>query len=363
MRATILIVLLACSDQTSTDGGAMESGGATEAGGLDCGASMLCGDACVDVTSDMMNCGRCDHDCLGGDCKAGICQPVVIAQMQHDQCSSLVVDANRAYWVNQVYGVMQVPIAGGSVTVVPGTENGMQFDMRLALDNNYVYWTATTTTGGALRLAPKMGGMASDVYTFPYGADRLALRGSRLAWSWANNIGCQILDGDVTGGTQKTLATVPGGAMTITGLAMDDTDVYWTDTTRVVRVSTSGGSPTVLAQGTSPSSVAVDGTNGYWLDNGAVMACAKNGCKPAMLASGTSGGSLAELATDGSYVYWTDSNPNGSVMRVPVGGGASSTVASGQKTPTRIALDATAVYWIAALGGGAYANVMRVAKP
>jgi hypothetical protein len=36
--------------------------------------------ACVDLMSDGKNCGSCGHDCLGGPCNAGQCQPVMIAQ-------------------------------------------------------------------------------------------------------------------------------------------------------------------------------------------------------------------------------------------------------------------------------------------
>jgi len=36
--------------------------------------------SCVDTTSDGKNCGACGHDCLGGACLAGQCQPVELAQ-------------------------------------------------------------------------------------------------------------------------------------------------------------------------------------------------------------------------------------------------------------------------------------------
>src|SRR5262245_57850836 len=36
-----------------------------------------CGGA--DLATDAKNCGRCKHDCLGGACKLGKCQPVQIA--------------------------------------------------------------------------------------------------------------------------------------------------------------------------------------------------------------------------------------------------------------------------------------------
>lgn len=36
--------------------------------------------ACVDLMSDGKSCGACGHDCLGGTCVNGQCQPMLIAQ-------------------------------------------------------------------------------------------------------------------------------------------------------------------------------------------------------------------------------------------------------------------------------------------
>lgn len=44
------------------------------------GASAADGGTCeAHLASDSSNCGRCGHDCLGGACKGGVCQPVTLA--------------------------------------------------------------------------------------------------------------------------------------------------------------------------------------------------------------------------------------------------------------------------------------------
>jgi len=57
------------------------------------------------------------------------------------------------------------------------------------------------------------------------------------------------------------------------------------------------------------------------------------------------------IAVDATTVYWTSSidwsakAANGTIMKVPIGGGASTTAASGQVTPTSVAVDAANIYW------------------
>ena len=59
---------------SGSDGGGMGGTALTDAG-RDADSS-----SCVDTTSDGKNCGTCGHDCLGGTCTGGQCQPLLLAQ-------------------------------------------------------------------------------------------------------------------------------------------------------------------------------------------------------------------------------------------------------------------------------------------
>ncbi len=74
----------------------------------------LAADGCeVDVDVDATHCGACGHDCLGGVCAAGRCQPFAISAPLTTQALVLVIDETDAY-VGTSEGVLKVPLVSGA---------------------------------------------------------------------------------------------------------------------------------------------------------------------------------------------------------------------------------------------------------
>lgn len=119
-------------------------------------------------------------------------------------------------------------------------------------------------------------------------------------------------------------------AFGITAIALDDENVYWTETGSVVgsvnAIPKAGGSRRVLAGSeASPRQLIVDGTDVFWW-NGDVRTVSTSGGTPKTIAPGTRVGSdtLAAMGVDASFVYLSRTPCCAGVVgisRVPRGGG------------------------------------------
>ena len=186
----------------------------------------------------------------------------------------------------------------------------------------------------------------------------LAVDNTNVYWTNSGSPGVpSIMKVAISGGTPTTLAEVSGGPPQ--GVAVDPTSVYWTNTPvegtgAVMKLALAGGTPTTLASGSlAPSGIAVDGTSVYWaagdyadtVERGYVLRLSLDGGTPVTLASYSyppwSDGS--SIVVDATNAYWTTVS---SVMKVPLAGGTPVTLASDPTmAPASVAVDDTSVYW------------------
>lgn len=227
----------------------------------------------------------------------------------------IAVDSANVYFVESTTGapaeaaVVRVPLAGGSAVTLAQVGDAQSGDT-IAVDAHDVYWAATTdrTVTGAIMRVPIVGGTNATLASTQGVPVGLALAGPNLYF-------------------------------TVLGTAADQ----WNDGA-VLQVPIAGGVTTTLASGqTQASSLMTDGQDVYWTTWGSVMKMPLAGGGPVPLASGT-GGSWG-MALDGGYVYFEDVQTEQNILRVPIGGGTSSTFAT-HAVPSGIAVDGTNLYWV-----------------
>jgi hypothetical protein len=155
---------------------------------------------------------------------------------------------------------------------------------------------------------------------------------------------------------------LPAGS--ITGIALNDTSVYWASFGTILTASLVGGTVTTLVPRLDPygapsGNLAIDSKNVYWADpdEGAIMSVPVIGGTPVTLVPGaphsTPGepGSVYYLAIDATSVFWVNNGYDvdggvggrGALLKMPLGGGAQITL--GQAPSTPITLDATNIYF------------------
>lgn len=291
-----------------------------------CDAGTACGTRCVDTQKDPANCGRCGHDCGGGACSSGVCQPTVLA-MGLNGPRALAVSGGNVYWTDHSSSgdVESCPVTG--CTGAPQTfATGLQLASGIAVSGGSIFF-------GCFGSSPD-GGSGPDV-------------GSGV-------FAC------ATGGCAMNPSPMTSSPGDIIGVASDGTSVFWNDSyydkVFSCAVGGCGGTPNVVAHniGTPWYAIATDSTNVYFAGrgDGTVYACPKAGCgsnPPTTIVSGLTGPYALAVDTDTVYVTTYDPNNTGTpspVVSCPLTGCTTPTiVAANQATPSGIAADGNGVYW------------------
>jgi hypothetical protein len=330
----------------------------------DCDGDMSNG--CEDLATTPAHCGRCDHDCLGGDCLSGKCQPVVLASGV-GAIQAIVKDAAFVYGTAAKGGsVWRAPVNGcpdpsgcAEVLSTPGTEyrdiatdgeglfftdeaegrvarigkdgqnectlaGGVSSPIGIAVDDTYVYWCALGAN--VIRRRAKTCGGTSTSQTIVSGtAAPHFIRLDASGLYWTKRTGGLLSWAQVSGTPTEPVwaGSSPGGFMF--SPALDDEWVYW----REGREEPIGGSARIVRAPKNRS--------------GLLEVLAEDQPSP------------RHVAVDESHVYWTSTE---SVRRIAKAGGTVETLATGFSSPHAIALDDEAVYFGTVVGQ----QLVKVAK-
>ncbi len=345
-----------------------EGGGTTdasEASATDAAADVVVVHPCTSTFNDSFNCGTCGHDCLGGACLAGQCQPVVITT-EPGQPMAIALDTTHVYWTNAITGdVRRAPITGGPAETIYDGATGTDLGDGLVRTGADIYFTIGDADGGVFRCPATGCGVGGPV---PVVAPLVTPQYVGLADGGV----LLFSEGQFDGRVGRCTLPCGSGATFVAGpesfpryVAASSDGVYWSSLIPGpgnLRASLDGGASTTLVPMNAVQQVEVSG-------NEVVVAVRGSGVK-ALAPDGGPTRRIYEPATqterfaiDGTVIYFNDSLSTGRILRCPlVGcGDAGTTIASSQNRPYAVAVDKTSIYWTN-FGDGANGTIVRVAK-
>ena len=306
--------------------------------------------------------------------------PVRLATATHP--IAIAVDAANVYWIDDTLGtVNEVPLCGGATTTLVETSTLGSKTLvpdGLAVAGGEVYFTThdfwnPDPNGNVWRVSEAGGTPARLV-------DDLALPGpivvsaDGLLWidSWQTTEG-RVMRSALDGTGITVLATSQNEPLALASSA--DKAVwsvlggYQSVGGAIFQTPMGGGMVDGFVVGlNTPLALSVRDANVYWADegdlkvenSGRVMKAPldPNASKATTLVSG---GRPQGIAVDAANVYWTDSASQ-SVQRVPIAGGAPTTIAKGQVGPLAVTVDDSNVYWVTIAEGKGVGTIMKLAK-
>jgi hypothetical protein len=325
-----------------------------------------------DAATDPLNCGSCGHDCLGGACAGGMCQPVVLATPTSPLWLAIQSD-KILFWTQTNNTVSACGLPACTSTVTAGGCTGTS---GIAVDPTHYYFTCRDSY--QLYACPNGSGCmgVTPIATQPY-PGALTVTPTTIYYLFQSDTAGDLHSGGVAsqapdGGTSNVIR---GAQNYPAGIARFGTKLFWTETQENAVSSCTPGSPTdcgdyaqLLIDQTAPDQIFADKMHVYFTNNGTSPDYSDGAVIQANL-DGTGYKTLAParsyprgIVADATDVYWVDyalGTPGaGSVNRVPIGGGTVTVLASAQWGPVGLAQDAKAIYWGNQPGG----QILRLAK-
>jgi hypothetical protein len=234
----------------------------------------------------------------------------------------------------------------------------------VAMDGTNAYWAGPDD--GTILKAPLTGGDGgAETLVQNLVDDPLDVVADSTYVYWAGTTTVQKVA--IAGGPKTILAKdlALAGVFQQPCVAVNATAVFASTATTILSVplEPDAGAPTTLVSNQSPNAITADATNVYWTnlpssnqDGGAagpaVMKVVATGGNPVTLVALASGTLPTAIAVDATTVYWIEAL--GSVRKVAIAGGPPVTLAGAPENPGGIAVDATSVYWTDTATGDVY---------
>jgi sugar lactone lactonase YvrE len=252
--------------------------------------------------------------------------------------------------------------------------SGQSGPQGIAVDTTSVYWVnqgsaASLYQDGSVMKVSRSGGPTTTLASQQNGPRGIAVDPTNVYWTndaAGNGSVGSVMRVPLSGGVTQALASYQAYPE---GIVATESEVYWLSQIGLFQASGDGGAPRTVAvlSGSGPFGgyLVTDKASLYFIADGNLEKVPLGGGAVTTLASAS--GTTYGIAVDAENVYWATANSaapgneNGAIMKVPLTGGTPVALATKLGMPTGLATDGASVYWVdplqgvmkVALGGGA----------
>ncbi len=334
------------------------------------------------TSTEPKHCGACGHDCGGGTCQNGRCQPQTIAP-NVDAPIGLAVNSSGVFWIRasaaekcSKSGCIGAP----TVLATSSTQKDVLGRRQIFANETMVYWLGDSpSTGTDIYIyACDVGGcgMVPTQIGDYTGVGQLVGNSTSLFW-YDSTGGLKRVP--LAGGTPEYLSSVYRAESF--GFAVDENTLVFSNTD--FSAAGAGGvwigkienkPPTKLMDKGRHVAIAAGTTVVASVDinptQSTVVSCPVSGCGGAGIQLFTTPeGTIQDIVADGTAVYWAVKASAGAAdgkirgCKLPACPGGPETFAEGQANPLALALDGEFVYWAnAGTGAANTGSIQRVRR-
>ena len=283
----------------------------------------------VDTSSDSDNCGACGHSCCGGTCgnsQCGVYETSILTSASNP--NGYAVDGQYVYWIDgfTLYRELRMGGERTAVVTINGT-NRMRF-VRVVVHGGTIAWLISVDTAQGATYAWHLSVASTN-------------GNANYAQSVMN--GTATIDSTLGAFTFRTLSASPKT------IGVDDTRVFWTDSTHLYWELF--GSTVVTAVATSMSTAEAVSSGDYVYTKGSGMWAplvrySLNGSATVLVEKSNPDFQVWGLSLDSTNLYFAERGIG--IQKMPIAGGAAVQVVSESftsATGTQTVSDETSLYF------------------
>jgi hypothetical protein len=329
--------------------------------------------------------GGCAHDCLGGACVSGMCQPIALVKNLHGPIT-LTQMSDRVFWTDYsphdptFADIASADKVDGGLNVLAGYPIA-DGPWGIVADDSNVFVANSGAASTILRCTPNVCDQSSVLYDGGVQPTVVALAGNFAYWMepYVNSISRMPKGGGAVQSLAQPNTSSPDAEFAC--IVSDGTYVYWSepDNDKIMRQAVAAQPETVftLAAGSFPSALLIDSGVLYFTAGGSTVGTGYIGYGNP---DGSGGAQILAqnqrtpwtIVTDATYIYWTNEGEFDQNNKPLNDGTVSRCEKTSCKTPVELAnnladphglvVDDTALYFATTATGFADGTIWRLAK-